>query len=262
MGKLTFQTIETWVNDFIDHSPLNVVPDLGGLRIFDRPLIGVASASDPVFETLKAEDAVGPQHLSPREWLESANSVVSVFLPFTREIREANRGLGVAAKEWMYGRIEGEQFNVALRKELLNKLVESGVPSIVPAFDPRYKVANKRSNWSERHAAHIAGLGTFSLSRSLITKVGSAGRIGSVIVETVLAPTPRNYSAHDEYCTKCGACILRCPPFAISEACKDNNVCGDYLDRVEKYFHPRYGCGKCQTGVPCEDRIPVRTSQQ
>jgi hypothetical protein len=22
-------------------------------------------------------------------------------------------------------------------------------------------------------------------------------------------------------------------------------------------FRPRYGCGKCQTGVPCEHQIPV-----
>ena len=259
MGTMILPTILEWIHDFIDHSPLNVVAELNDLKIFRRPLVGVASADDAMFEKLKAEDAVGPQHLSPREWMASANSVISIFLPFTREIREPNRGLGVAAKEWLYGRIEGEQFNVALKKELLTKLNEAGVQAIVPPFDPRYRVLNKRSNWSERHAAHVAGLGTFSLSRSLITQVGSAGRIGSVIVNTALEPTPRSYSIFDEYCTKCGACILRCPPLAITEAGKDNVVCGDYLDRVEKRFHPRYGCGKCQTGVPCEEHIPSRT---
>jgi epoxyqueuosine reductase QueG len=106
--------------------------------------------------------------------------------------------------------------------------------------------------------AFIAGLGTLSLNRSLITKIGAAGRIGSVVTDLHLPVTPRYYTETEENCSHCGACIRRCPPLAISETGKDHALCSDYLDGVLQRFTPRYGCGKCQTGVPCEDRIPMR----
>lgn len=245
------------IAEFVMLSPLNSVMQLGNLKLFDTPLICVASASDPLFDRLKEPEVVGRNHLLPVEWLEGAKSVISYFLPFSQAVREANRKQGVAATEWLYGRIEGEQLNAALRAHIVQKLQDSGCQAVAPANDERLVIKERRSNWSERHVAFVAGLGTFSLSRSLITARGSAGRFGSVIVDLELEPTPRAYSAVDEYCTKCGACILRCPPLAISEAGKDNAVCSDYLDRVLAKYRPRYGCGKCQTGVPCEYQIPL-----
>jgi epoxyqueuosine reductase QueG len=255
------QNIEKELIDFWRHSELNIVPELKDMQIYDQPLIGVATADDPLFTELKAEDAVGPQHLSPSEWLPGARSVISYFLPFSQEVRQANRSLGYAPKEWMYARIEGEQFNDALRGNLVQKISAMGVQAVSPALDSRYCVVNRRSNWSERHVAYISGLGTFSLSRSLITRRGSAGRFGSLIVDALIDPTPREYQSREEYCSKCGACILRCPPLAITEAGKDNRVCGDYMDRVRFHFNPRYGCGKCQAGVPCEQQIPLKKNQ-
>ena len=104
--------------------------------------------------------------------------------------------------------------------------------------------------------AFIAGLGTLSLNRSLITERGSAGRLGSVVTDLPLKPTPRYYKEIEENCTHCGACIHRCPPQAIDETGKNHAICSNYLDGVLKQFSPRYGCGKCQTAVPCEERIP------
>jgi epoxyqueuosine reductase QueG len=256
MLGISANTIENAAADFIDESSFNRIEELGSLKIYDHPLIGVADADDPLFLRLKEEDAVGPHHMLPQEWLANAKSVISYFLPFTKEVRQANRTLGLAAKEWMYARIEGEKFNNALREYLVQQLLAKGYQALSPGLDKRFNVINRRSNWSERHVAFIAGLGTFSLSRSLITRNGSAGRFGSLIVDSLIEPTPRPYTAVDEYCTKCGTCILRCPPLAIDEQGKDNAVCGDYLDRVLTRYRPRYGCGKCQTGVPCEHMIP------
>ena len=92
------------------------MPELDSLRIFDPPLIGVASAGDSLFDELKEANVIGSHHLSPKEWLGSARSVISYFLPFTKRVRETNRHLGLPATEWLYGRIEGERFNVALRE--------------------------------------------------------------------------------------------------------------------------------------------------
>jgi epoxyqueuosine reductase len=254
--KVNLHHLQALADQYTATSPLNRVEALGSLVIFDRPLIAVAAADDPWFERLKDDGIIGSRHLSPREWLDGARSVLSFFLPFTRKVREANRVPGLPAIEWLYGRIEGEQFNRSLSEYLRNHIIESGAQAVSPGLDPRFKVMERRSNWSERHVAFIAGLGTFSLSRSLITRSGSAGRFGSLITDLDLEPTSRSYETYDEWCVKCGACIRRCPPLAITEEGKDNAVCGEFLDRVLARYRPRYGCGKCQTGVPCESRAP------
>mgnify|MGYP000931477947 CR=1 FL=1 len=255
---MDFQELSQSMTDFVQNSELNIVPELEGLRIFDLPLIGVAAAADPLFEKLKEPDVVGPKHLSPTQWLAGARSVIAYFLPFTAKVRNANRFDGLPATEWLYGRIEGERLNNALRTHLLNIIAAAGYEALSPAFDPRFAVTDRRSNWSERHVAFVAGLGTFSLNRSLITKAGAAGRLGSVVTNMPLQPTLRDYVAAEENCHRCGACIRRCPAGAISEAGKDNELCSAFLDETKRRFEPRYGCGKCQTGVPCEDRIPGR----
>jgi epoxyqueuosine reductase QueG len=150
-------------------------------------------------------------------------------------------------------------FLASVSRLLAGALETAGGRAVTPAVDGRFAVVDMRSNWSERHAAFVAGLGTFSLSRSMITRLGSAGRFGSVITDLVLEPTPRPYGAYDEYCGKCGACIGRCPCRAISLANgKDNSICKTYVDSTRRLYAPRYGCGKCQTGVSCEGRIPAR----
>lgn len=244
--------------EFTRENQLNYVADLGGLQIFEPPLIGVADAADPLFASLKEAVAVGPHHLLPTEWLSTARSVIAYFLPFTPAVRQANRGQGDPATEWLYGRIEGQVFNNALSRHLVDLLTAVGYAAVAPAQDARFAVSERRSNWSERHVAYIAGLGTLSLNCSIITAKGAAGRLGSIITDLDLEPTARPYSETHEYCSHCGACIRRCPPQAIDENGKSHPVCSDYLDGIMARFRPRYGCGKCQTGVPCEERIPAR----
>ncbi len=53
------------------------------------------------------------------------------------------------------------------------------------------------SDWSQRHIAFIAGLGTFGLNNMLITEKGCCGRIGSIITSLELEPTKR---PENEYC--------------------------------------------------------------
>jgi len=253
---VNLQDITIAMEKFFQGHPLNTVKELGNLQIFDFPLLGIASANDPLFERMRMDDAVGPLHKGPQEWLDGARSVVSYFLPFTLQVREANRSTGLPATEWLYGRIEGESMNVALRQFLMQFFIDAGYAAVAPVIDNRFRVVELKSNWSERHVAFIAGVGTFSLSRSMITKRGSAGRIGSVVIDMDIAPTPRYYAAMDENCSQCGACIPRCPPQAINENGKDNAICHKYMEQMKVLYKPRYGCGKCQTAVPCEAGIP------
>jgi epoxyqueuosine reductase QueG len=114
---------------------------------------------------------------------------------------------------------------------------------------------------------YIAGLGTFNLNNALITEKGSAGRIGSVVTSLEIEPAQRSYRERFSYCPAlvnggCGEGIKRCPAGAITENGRNNEVCQKQMGLVgqiwkeRQVIKPRYGCGKCQTGVPCEAGIP------
>ncbi len=252
------------MNELIASSEKNMLPRFGGIKIYEQLLVAVAAADDPLFIKLKEPDVVGPEHLLPEDFVPGAKSVVSYFLPFSKEIREANRTPGLPAEEWLYGRIEGEEFNDALRVFLAGLLVKGGGRAVAPVLDEKFTKYEVKSNWSERHVAYIAGLGTFGLHRSFITAKGSAGRFGSVVTDLELRPTVRKCQDIYENCTwfrggKCGACISRCPSGAITEQGKDKRTCRQHVhEKIALMFAPRYGCGKCQTNVPCENSIPIQ----
>jgi epoxyqueuosine reductase QueG len=248
-------------------------PELAGMRIFDEPLFGFAGAGDPLFQDLKKPGVIGGHVLAPGEWLAGGKTVVSIFLPFTQAVRDANRLIrGWPADEWLHGRIEGTVFAGGLCRYAKGLLEAEGRRCVVPLLDPRFSSkspvsADKNdeafftSNWSERHAAYICGLGTFGLSRGLITSRGVAGRLASLVTDWELEPSRRAYTGIYDYCSRCGACVKNCPAGAISpEQGKRHAPCSAFLDRVMEKHRPRYGCGKCQTAVPCEGGIPKRRS--
>jgi epoxyqueuosine reductase QueG len=249
-------SLQLAMEQFLRGYPGNDLGDGSGAPIYAGPLLAAADPDDPLFAELIKADVVGPDHLSPRQWLPGARSVVCYFLPYSEEVRCGNRPGKEPSPEWLRGRWEGEQVNNAVRHWLLTLATALGEAAVVPSLDPRHTTAKRRSNWSERHAAFIAGLGTFSLSKSLITRRGSAGRLGSVIWTIPLKPTVRDYADREEWCTMCGACMKRCPAGAILPTGKEHGPCSDFIDETRVRYAPRYGCGKCQTGVPCESKKP------
>ena len=250
------------ITEFVENDPRNILPAHNNMKIYGAPLIGFASADDPFFKEFLMPEIVGPKFILPKEWLPNAKSVISYFLPFNKEIRDSNRKPGLPSEQWISARIDGESFNNDLRAFLVKLLKNLNSDAVAPGMDPRFRVEDKISNWSERHVAFTAGLGTFGLHRALITSKGTAGRIGSIITTLNLTATQRTYTQHFEYCSylshgKCGACISHCPPSAITKEGKDNKTCGDYIDKeILSIFAPRYGCGKCNINVPCEYKIP------
>ncbi len=235
------------------------------MKIFDAPLLGFASADDEGFTKLKDPDVIGPHFLTPVEWLPEAKTVISFFLPFTELIRKSNQEQKAwPSAEWLHGRIEGHAVLVKLARHLQDILVKAGFKSVIPSLEAGFwsssggEAQMYTSNWSERHVAYLCGLGTFGLSKGLITRSGVAGRFGSIVTEAYFLPDQREYQDIYEYCLLCGACVKNCPVNAISlEKGKDHRICSKFLDKTQLRFHPRYGCGKCQTGVPCESGIPT-----
>lgn len=260
---------------FAEISPLSRVgataalrPDLVGMRMYETPLIGIAAADDPEFDALLRPEVIGPHFRLPKQWLANAMSVISFFLPLTDQVVESNQlDPRMPSDEWMHARIEGQEYINALSMHLVGQLEAVGYQAIAPALHPDFKAWNMpgpdgiafSSNWSERHIAHVAGLGTFGLSSGLITARGMAGRFGSIITSLALPADSRLYHGHDDYCTYCGVCARRCLAGSISsEAGRDKIPCADFLGMVLHAHKPHYGCGKCQVAVPCARGIPMR----
>jgi epoxyqueuosine reductase len=251
----------------------------GEERYFDEPLVGFASASDPLFTEYRK--IIGPFHRTPLEWIAAdpdaavmgKGTVICWILPITRSTRESNRRERVwPSREWAHTRQYGEEFNNLLRLHVVAFLSGRGHRAIAPAISPDWKRIDDAptgiaSTWSERHAAYAAGLGTFSLNDGLITERGIAHRCGSVVTDLVLPPTKRSGTDPRGNCLhyregSCGICIDRCPTGAVSREGHDKPKCrayvyGDIPHAVAERFQvSEIGCGLCQTMVPCEERIP------
>lgn len=276
---MTKQQIIQAAENFTDHSKDNYISEeiaisqkSINLRMYEMPIFAFASAEDAYFYLLKEPYAIGEHFMLPSEWLPGAKTVISFFLPFSLAVREGNKEVkDWPSEEWLHGRIEGQSFLNSLCLFLKSQLNNAGYDSVVPSLEPgffsnmgRNKHPEKTnrlftSNWSERHVAFVCGLGTFGLSKGLITRKGVAGRFGSIVTRLTLSPDNREYEGIDEYCNKCGKCAVNCPVGAISvEKGKDHSICSDYLDVTLEKFNPRYGCGKCQVNVPCENKIPQK----
>jgi len=270
MDKREFESDMT---RFILEDKRNIVENV---RIFEAPLFAYGSPVDSMYQDLKdKKEANLPDLILPKEWLSSAKTCIAGFLPFTEQVRFANRGGDWAAQEWLYARIEGQAFINELLQWGTAYLKGKNCDTVVPSLSENFhSIENMGSNdwftdgesytstWSERHNAYICGLGTFGLSKGLITKKGIAGRYFSWITEADFEKNHRTYSRIYEYCTQCGACIHRCPVEAINEKTgKNHDICAVFLNNTRKRFSPRYGCGKCQCGVPCEHQIPDKNKK-
>lgn len=271
--------IRTEIIRFIRESPQNRFPD-SSEPYFDEPLVGFSAAGDQLFVDYKS--IIGDFHQTPQEVMENAlgtdgraASVISWILPVTKATRESNRREEqYPSRAWAQTRFFGEQLNGALRRHLVAWLEERGQQAVAPQYAASWKEFSDTpvgiaSSWSERHAAYVAGLGTFSLNDALITPKGIAHRCGSVITDLLLAPSERPYPDHRHNCLyfrdgSCGRCITRCPVGALSEKGHDKTKCSQYVYKTvveavsERFGTAQTGCGLCQTKVPCEGGIPEK----
>jgi epoxyqueuosine reductase QueG len=244
------QFIESFVRDEVSRAKTQTR--------YREPLIGFADADDPRFPQLRA--IAEPTHLLPRDLLPGARSVVSFFLPFTREIVRVNReDPRDVAYEWALAYLETNELIDHISRRLTAALNKRGVKAATePAthsYDPDLLIAG----WSHKSVAAIAGLGSFGLHHMLITDAGCAGRLGSLVVDAALEPTSSPTDSHRERCLyfhdqSCTVCVERCPVAALTETGLDKHRCHERLLLTAAYHFRELGladvCGKCATG-PC-----------
>jgi len=281
--------LEKVIKEYVADSSSNRLSSFNGDRIFDGPLIGFADGDDAIFQDYKT--IIGDFHLTPRETLEKhlhdqgskgSNQldnigVISWVLPVSRETRlSLRRESLVPSMRWNHTRWQGQDFIFELSRHLVSLLENLEYQAIAPELANFFTIKDLAnglaSNWSQRHIAYAAGLGTFSLSDCFITPRGIALRCGSVVTNVALSPSSRVYENHLANCLfyrdgSCRRCIERCPAGAISEQGHDKKRCREFLfvdqkaaiqelGREEGYIGRYLGCGLCQTKVPCEARIP------
>lgn len=263
------------LNSEMNRISADVALDSGcvGMQIYDAPLLAFGLPSDDLFEDCKKSAVVGEHFITPLEWLSTAKTVISIFFPYKQKIKAGNStDFSLPSNEWLHARNEGHQLLVQTLQHLQEVINSNGYACIIPSREQRVNISNEglkptgsftvhTSKWSERHVGFICGLGTFSLSKGLITSKGVCGRIGSLITDLELEITNREYTDIYEYCTMCGACITHCPANAISfSKGKEHPPCAEFLERIIKKHGPRSGCGKCQVKVPCESHIPPKNT--
>jgi len=285
--KLPAQDPATWLTEsirlFCRNSPENSLQNAAQDRAFDEPLVGFSSGADPLYESLQKD--IGAPLMTPAEIFRRSFpgtgataeelTVISWVLPhIPATIADNADRRFLPSERWARAKHFGAGFVKELSRRVVSLLEEAGYEATAPQYAPFWSVGMSKkyglaSAWSERHAAHVSGLGTFGLCDGLITQKGKAIICGSVIARIAVPPTPRPYTDHHAYCLHfthgtCGKCITRCPARAVSKKGHNKLLCYAYLMGITKpyvklrYGIDDYGCGMCQTGVPCDSRDPVR----
>jgi ferredoxin len=275
--------IEHIIREFCRTSPENSLKNEQDDRAFDDPLIGFSGGADPLYEFLRQD--IGSPCMTPIEIFRRSFpgtdacaeelTVISWVLPQTRLTKDANsRETTYPSERWARAKHYGGAFVRLLLEHVTGTLGDEGIDTVAPVLAPFWEIGMSgkyglASTWSERHAAYVSGLGTFGLCDGLITQRGKAMVCGSVIARVTVPPTPRPYTDHHGWCLyyakgTCGLCIKRCPAGALTKDGHNKDLCRNYCFGItqpyirEHFGIDNYGCGLCQTGVPCESVNPVR----
>ncbi len=226
-----------------------------------KPLVAYASADDPLFASLKIR--ISPTHALPRDFLAEAQTVITYFLPFKDDVVDSNIAGRFSSRTWAVAYIETNRLIGVINQHLQEQLIAHGYKAV---FVPAIHNFNKKtllSDWSHRSAAYIAGLGTFGLNHMLITESGCCGRVGSLVTDLKLTPTPRY---NRELCLhkaegSCGRCAEKCVNDALSIEGLGKHKCYEMClinaGRLSDLESIADVCGKCLVGVPCSAIAPA-----
>ena len=301
------EDLHQYLNEFFSTSELNRLhKNYGGGKIFSNPLIGVAGGDDSIFPRYK--EIITPEYLTPIElWvacdqmkLHPSNlRVVSIVFPYVDKIRKESKNvvelkrIKLPAEIYSVGRNYANAFKKETCRQVISFFENKGFKAVAAMISEVFTIITKGdfySNWSERHTAFAAGLGTFSLHEALITEVGCNVRLASVVTNAPLEITHRVYGdepyANCLFISKgiCKKCVDRCPAHAITEKGHNKMKCYNNEQRIARkanlrlgailkpHFRridgmwkpvlPPVGCAFCQFDVPCMDKNPMAKEQK
>ncbi|MGN0262269.1 MAG: 4Fe-4S double cluster binding domain-containing protein [Eggerthellaceae bacterium] len=224
--------------------------------LFRKPLVRFAQASDPRFNDLK--ELIGPWHATPCELMPEAKSVISYFVPYTREVALGPKHASKYDIDWAeaYQEINAgfDCVNNALKAFLESRGHKVVTIPSTHTYDPK----DLKASWSHRSIAVIAGLACLGSNRLAITEKGSAGRFCSVITSAELCSSEPPIEQKCLYISKgsCGLCFDACPIGALKPESFDKFACQDRLNenqdeiRRQSSLEDADVCGKCISVCP------------
>lgn len=221
--------------------------------LFREPLFAISSAQDKRYPELKT--IIGEWHRDPQELLSDANSVISIFVPFTEAVVNTVLTDEPVSRIWGEAYVELNNLFEKIGREVVAYLQAQGFSALSMAATHTFDPETLRSAWSHRSAAAIGGLGSFGVNRMLFTEKGSAGRYGSILTSAKLEGST---SPAPDYCLyridgSCLLCLANCPVDALAVDGFDQFACHAHLlknaDRLADIGFCDV-CGKCVANCP------------
>lgn len=251
------ELIYKWIKDYVSAYPQMV----NTLSRWQEPLIGFADATDERFLSLR--DTVSPSHAMPKDFLDDARTVIAYFIPFTEDIIKSNSAGTEASKEWVIAYIETNKLIFELNTYLREQLCVMGYNSTVIPATHNFNTQTLISDWSHRHIAYIAGIGSFGINNMLITEKGCCGRLGSIVMNVAIESSK---PLEKENCLykhggRCKKCVNSCVNEALTIEAFDRHRCyTKCLENAKMYNELGLGdvCGKCLVNMPCSRTNPTR----
>ncbi|HOO90129.1 MAG TPA: hypothetical protein PLA74_04830 [Syntrophales bacterium] len=250
------------MQDTIIETIVEAVTSNNAFSYWEIPLIGFVSAARPEFNDLKK--IVSENHLVPRDILPGAKSVICYFIPFHSSVVESNRDGDKASMEWARAYIATNELIAHIGDVIESLMGKDGFQvGKIPATH-NFDKAALISNWSHRHVAYIAGLGTFGINNMFITDRGCCGRLGSIVTDYEF-----EYPAfvdREERCLfkrdgSCGICQNRCEKEVYKNGTFNRASCYETcLENADYYRDIGLAdvCGKCCVGLPCSMTDPTK----
>ncbi|MDD2779695.1 MAG: 4Fe-4S binding protein [Candidatus Methanomethylophilaceae archaeon] len=215
---------------------------------------GFAVADAAAWDTDPLVSATIPTHQRPRSIMPSARSVVVIWVPVSPTIMHTAPSI--------YYREHYRTLNTLLdvtSQRIATMLDAEGHDAAYVPRDGYHGIEGLRKDpssfFSHRHAAYLAGLGTFGINNVLLTeKHGPRVRFASVITS---ADIPAGRPLKKGLCTECMKCVRECPANALSgntyPGGLDKSLCVERSGELaKKGISP---CGRCIAVCPVGKKV-------
>jgi epoxyqueuosine reductase len=260
MNNIDIGELRKLATDFVAAEPVRM-----GIEGFWQAPLLVSAPIDGRFDILP--QIAFNEHLHPCDLLPTAKSLIAFFVPFKRALIKENKKGDRPCRNWALAYVQTNDLIGRLSQALGDLLAAKGFKTEMTPATHNFDEDVLMARWSHKHLAFLANLGRFGTHHMLITPVGCAGRLGSLVTEADLGDNP--IIETDQACLlkagkKCGKCIEACPVDALSENGLERHRCWNRLNENRKildYFEDlpesTHVCGKCAALMPCSFSNPV-----
>lgn len=249
--------VQTIIEEFIREYEKNTATKWG------TPVVGFADADAVNDQAAKITATHGITEAAVKD----ASVVIAYFVPFLKEMADTNKVNGMASVEWAQAYEETNEMLGRINEHLISELKSKGIRAAVHPEAGSFDREKLISNWSHRHVAYLAGLGTFGINNMLITEQGCCGRYSTLVTDMDVesdAPMQKEMCRY-KVDGSCGACMAKCPSGALTPEGFDRHKCYEICKQnaqIYTSFGNSYGCegeekvgsevcGKCVAGMPC-----------